>query len=95
MRYTWDAKKNAANIRKLGLSFQRASHVFSGPTLEEIDETANYEEERLKAIGLIEGTEVLVVYTDRPGGERRIISAPKANEEERKTFWKAYGAAHR
>ena len=93
MRYTWDAEKNAANVRKHGISFQRASRIFLGTTLEEIDETADYEEERIKAIGLVEETEIFVVYTDRARGEQRIISARKANAEERKAYWETFGAA--
>jgi uncharacterized protein len=89
MRYAWSERKNAANVRKHGISFQRAIRIFSGQTLEEIDETGNYGEERIKAIGLVDDTEVLVVYADRPGSERRIISARKANKEEREAFWTA------
>lgn len=89
MRYTWDERKNATNIHKHGISFQRAVRIFSGPTLEELDETEIYGEERIKAIGLVEDTEVLVVYADRPRSERRIISARKANKEERLAYWNA------
>jgi uncharacterized DUF497 family protein len=95
MRFRWDAKKNSANIRKHGISFMNASRIFSGPTLEDIDETADYGEERIKAIGLVEGIEIFVVYTDRARGERRIISARKANEEERQAYWKALGSTYR
>ena len=44
---------------------------------------------------LIEDTEILVVYTDRPGGERRLISARKATSEERKIYWKAIASTQR
>jgi len=92
MRFTWDARKNAANIRKHGIGFARAARIFSSPTLEAVDDASDYGEERIKAIGLVEDTEILVVYTDRPGGERRIISARKATREEREVFWRAIGS---
>ena len=94
MYFTWDRRKSAANIRKHGISFERASRIFSGSTLEEIDDSQDYDEERIKAIGLVEDTEVLVLYTDRSGGERRIISARKASEEERKAYWDAFAPPH-
>ena len=92
MPYTWNPRKNAANIRKHGISFATAVQIFSGPTLETIDDTADYGEERIRAIGLCQGKEIFVVYTDRPRGERRIISARNATEEERQAYWEAFGS---
>jgi uncharacterized DUF497 family protein len=95
VNYTWDAAKNAANIRKHGISFERAIRVFDGPTVEQIDDRYDYGETRIRAVGLIEDTEVFVVFCDKGGGERRIISARRAEPKERAEFWRGIGPAHR
>jgi len=56
--------------------------------LEDVDDRENYEEERIKATRLAEGAEVVVIYTDRPKNERRIISARRATAQERAHFWR-------
>lgn len=89
MKYEWDKRKNTANIRKHGVSFARAVRIFDGPVAEEIDDAEDYGEERVMATGLIDDVEFVVVYTDRVGGERRIISARKATPQERRAYWKA------
>jgi uncharacterized DUF497 family protein len=42
----------------------------------------------VKAIGVIDGREYVVIYTDRTDG-RRIISFRDAKRQERRTFWLA------
>ncbi len=91
MRYTWHKAKNAANIRKHGISFERAVRIFDGPTIEEFDDRHEYGEVRIKTIGIIEGVEVLVVYTPKGEDERRIISARRADRRERAAFWRRLG----
>lgn len=46
-------------------------------------------EERWKAIGLLKYIIIVVIYTPR-GNARRIISARKARESERRAYDKAY-----
>jgi len=92
MRHTWDKAKNAANVRKHGIAFERSVRIFDGPTVEQIDDGYEYGEIRNKAIGLIEGIEILVVYTDEKTDERRIVSARKATREERAEFWRRIGS---
>jgi uncharacterized protein len=95
MQYTWDDAKNAANIRKHGISFERAIRIFDGPTVEKIDDRYDYGETRIRAIGLIEDIEVFVAFSEKGGGERRIISARRAEPKERTEFWRSLGPAHR
>jgi hypothetical protein len=94
MLYTWDKAKNAANIRKHGISFERAARIFDGPTVERIDDRYEYGEVRINAIGIIESTEVFVAFTEKSSDERRIISARKADRKEREEFWRQTGPSH-
>jgi uncharacterized DUF497 family protein len=87
MRYTWDDRKNRRNIARHGIAFEDASRVFEGPTVEKIDDRFDYGEVRIYAIGLVNGLEITVVYTDEDNGERRIISAWRSEPHERRTFW--------
>jgi len=70
-----DPAKNAANVRRHGIALQDAARIFDGPTVEQIDGRFDYGEERTYAIGLVNGIEMTVIYTDRDCDERHIISA--------------------
>lgn len=88
MDFEWDDAKSARNFRERGLSFEDAARVFLGPTVEIVDERRPYGETRVKAIGVVEGEFLVVVYTDRREA-RRIISARKANRKERE-LWRSF-----
>ena len=93
MRFSWDARKNEANLAQRGFDFAFASLVFDGPTLERVDQRADYGERRILAIGLADGLHLTVVYTDRPGLRemiRRIIPARRSNRRERRAYDQAY-----
>ena len=85
MAFQWDAAKRSANLAKHGIDFGDAVQIFEGPVLEKIDRRRDYGEDRIAAIGVAMGLELYVVYTVR-GGERRIISARRANRHERKAY---------
>lgn len=89
IRYIWDPKKNAANIRKHGISFDDAVRIFEGTVLETIDDRQDYGETRVQAIGLFKSKEIFVVYAEGGDETRRIISARKAERHEREAYWKA------
>lgn len=78
MRFTWDRRKNAINVRRHGVDFVDAKSIFEGPTVERDDDRFDYGEVRVYAIGLVNGVEVTVIYTDRNGDERHLISAWRA-----------------
>lgn len=82
MDFEWDEAKSRKNRRERGFGFGFAKLIFSGPTVEEVDESMSYGELRIQAIGMAEGRLLLVVYTDR-GDVRRIISARMATPGER------------
>ncbi len=89
MRYTWDEDKDRANLVRHGIAFGDAQRVFEGPTLEKVDDRFDYEEIRTYAIGLVYGLEITVIYTDREHDERRIISAWRAEPQERRAYWQS------
>lgn len=75
MRFMWDPAKNAANLRRHGIAFRDAAPIFDGPTVERTDDRYDYGEVRIYAMGLVNGIEITVIYTDRDRDERHIISA--------------------
>ena len=87
--YTWDPKKAAINLRKHGVTFERAVRIFEGFTVQYQDERYDYEEIREIAVGAVEGEEIVVVFTDVSDQERRIISARGAKRSEREAYWHA------
>jgi uncharacterized DUF497 family protein len=91
MSYTWDAKKSLRNIARHGIAFVDAIRIFNGPTLEKVDDRFEYGEIRVYAIGIVDGIEITVIYTDLSETERRIISAWRAERHEREAYWKIFG----
>ncbi|MEO8453065.1 MAG: BrnT family toxin [Gemmatimonadota bacterium] len=90
MRFSWDPDKSEENFRLRGFDFEFATGIFGGPTLERVDDRRAYGERRVIAIGVVQGIELTVVYTDRSHDrgplERRIFSARRSNRYERKTY---------
>jgi uncharacterized DUF497 family protein len=56
-----------------------------------VDNRFDYGERRVYAIGLVNGLEITVIYTDREREDRRIISAWRAEPHERRHYWKNLG----
>jgi uncharacterized DUF497 family protein len=75
MRYSWDEAKNLRNLRRRRIAFEDAVRIFEGATVERIDDRFDYGEVRVYAIGLVNGLEITVIYTDKDDGTRHIISA--------------------
>ena len=91
MGSTWDTKKNRRNIAHHGIAFEDAVRIFEGPTLEKVDGRFEYSEARVYAIGIVNGIEITVIYTDVSRAERRIVSAWRAERHEREAYWKIFG----
>ena len=83
MLFEWDESKRQANLAKHYIDFLDAKQVFEGPVFERVDN--RHGEDRILAIGLMEGIEIVVVYTMR-GKRRRIISARRAHRDERQNY---------
>jgi uncharacterized protein len=60
---------------------------FDGPTVERVDDRFDYGEVRVYAIGLVNGVEVTVIYTDRDNDVRHLISAWRSEPHERRYHW--------
>ena len=86
MEFSWDDKKDRANQRKHGISFSLASQVFSDENRKEQLDQSSLDEERWITIGLVDGQEIVVVYTMRHG-ITRLISARRADKYEREDYW--------
>ena len=91
MNYVWDRRKGRSNLTRYGIAFEDAIGIFDGPTLEKVDDRFDYGEIRVYAIGIANGLEVTVIYTDVSESERRIISAWRAERHERAAYWQSLG----
>lgn len=90
MDFEWDADKAAQNLRKHGVQFSVAARAFFDPCrIEVYDEREGYREDRWITIGYADPALLYVVYTVRSGETIRLISARKANEQERKQYRQA------
>ena len=70
MRYSWDEEKNRSNIARHSIAFEDAKRIFEKPTIEKVDDRFEYGEIRVYAIGLVDGLEITVIYTDRNPDDR-------------------------
>ena len=83
IRFEWDERKSAANVRKRGISFDEAASVFADENaLLLADPDHSDEEDRFIAIGPTRRGLVLVVYTERDEDTVRIITARWATKRE-------------
>jgi uncharacterized protein len=53
----------------------------------QVDDRFDYGETRIYAIGLVNGIEITVIYTDREKEERHLISAWRSEPHERRYYW--------
>lgn len=91
MKFEWNEEKNRINEQKHGISFEEAKEVFGDPFhIAKLDKRFSYFEERWITIGATKKDNVLVVanlfFTDDGEEIIRIISARKANKEERSHY---------
>ena len=88
LRFTWDARKAAANVRKHGVSFEEAATAFGDPlsiTVPDPDHSGT--EERFVLVGISEShRHLIVVHLERARDAYRIISARPASRRERRQY---------
>ena len=94
LRFEWDARKNAANKRKHGVSFEEARTVFYDDRALLIQDPDEEDEDRFVLLGLSAGLRTLVVCHCYRADDSviPIISARKANRDERRDYerrWKS------
>ena len=88
VKFKWDGAKARSNYAKHGVSFQLATEVFKDFfAVEFIDDRGRYSETRFVIAGMVEGTLLWVVYTER-GGCIRIISARRATKNEQDDYFR-------
>ena len=87
MRYTHDAKKRAANIKKHGYDFKDAPKVIEGPaTVTFEDRRFEYGEQRFVTLGMLRGV-VVAIATAETDEEIRLISMRKAERHEEEIYY--------
>ncbi len=85
MEFEWDEVKNQQNIVKHRIDFEDARRIFEKPLVVRADDRKDYGENRLIALGDLNGIVVTMVFTKRENSIR-IISVRKANKHERKVY---------
>jgi len=88
MRFEWDEKKNISNQKRHGVSFDEAKSVFAD-TLGRLipDPDHSEDEERFILMGVSFQLRLLIVcHCERHPDVIRIISARKADKQERKQY---------
>jgi uncharacterized DUF497 family protein len=83
---TWDEPKHLKNIEDHGLDFVGCDAIWDNFTITREDTREDYGEKRLVTFGLLEGTVVVLVYTDRRKGSH-IISLRKAEKYETRYYF--------
>lgn len=87
LRFAWDARKAAANVRKHGVSFAEAATAFGDPLSITIsDPDHSKDEERFLLIGKSTQQHLVVVAHVERGDTIRIISARPATRRERLVY---------
>jgi uncharacterized protein len=84
--FDWGQAKAASNLAKHGVDFEFGMRVFLDENHIEIDVSRERDaEQRLKAIGAVDGSLFSVVFTLRDD-VRRIISVRRSNRSEEKAY---------
>lgn len=93
MKCEWDVRKEEANRKRHGISFDEAKELFTSGVdyLEIYDAEHSHEEDRFIAVGLVRRGLIVVVYTERREDLIRIISARLATTSESRLFQRYTG----
>jgi len=89
IQFTWDEKKNIANIKKHGISFIEAAKAYFDPERLEIydEKHSTLDEERWNIIGNIEMKILFMVIIKPVENLIRIISARRATKKEQEAYY--------
>lgn len=90
MKFEWDERKNEKNIKKHGISFQKASRLFLLESAVHVPAKIIGDEYRFALIADDNGKLWTVIYVNR-GENYRIISARRANGKEEKQYKTYHG----
>ena len=85
----FDPKKDAANLKKHGVSLSEGDGVLNDPFAISVEDDSAQGEQRFVTIGMnVFGSLMVVVHTHR-GDNTRIISVRKADPKERRSYEKS------
>lgn len=97
LRFEWDDRKAASNLRKHGVTFDEARTIFDDPYVllrEDIGHSA--QEDRVHAIGMSKRSRILfVVFAELSDGLFRIVMARRATTAERDAYEKRKSEAQK
>jgi uncharacterized DUF497 family protein len=85
VEFDWDPAKHERIRCERGFGFDYVVRIFASRTIEVTDRRREYGEERIRAIGEIDGRAYVVIYTER-SSIRWIITAWKASGKDRRTW---------
>jgi uncharacterized DUF497 family protein len=88
MEIEWDNNKAASNLIKHKINFEDAKNIFLDPNRLEREDKRDYNETRIQVIGIVNQVVLFIVYTKR-NGKNRIISARRANKNERRQYYQS------
>ena len=86
MRFQFDPKKAATNLKKHGVSLADVEDVFRDPLAIHREDPDAEDEERFIAVGMGNAGGILVVVYTLRGDEIRLISARRATRKEVKDY---------
>jgi uncharacterized DUF497 family protein len=84
VRFRWDPRKAASNLRKHGISFEEAATMLAHPPALVVDDIVHAE--RALIVGESLARRILVTVFVEPDDEVRIISARRATTHERRRY---------
>lgn len=87
MRYTYDSRKRAANLKKHGYDFEDAPQVIeSDRTVTFEDRCFAYDEQRFITLGMLR-EDAVAITTAETDEEIRLISMRKAERNEQEIYY--------
>ena len=91
MKFEWNEDKNTLNKQKHGISFEEAKEIFDDALhISKLDKRFSFFEERWISLGASKTNKILVVanlfFTNEGEEIIRIISARRANKQERESY---------
>jgi len=85
LHFEWDEAKRLKVIEERGVDILYAALIFEDRVLTKVDDRADYGEERLISLGMVDGEAFVVVHTERKGATR-LITAWKGGQLEREQY---------
>jgi uncharacterized DUF497 family protein len=85
VRFTWDPRKAAANVRKHGVTFEEAVTVFADPLALLVTDAVEADREILIGESVVRRV-LVTVFIEIGAEEARIVSARRATKSERRRY---------